>query len=284
MTENSRFFSAETDVFIRRSGCILIAVATAALGVLSIYTGDFAYTWQPVPEELPGRALLARITGVVFVGVSVCFLIPRTLRKATVAIVIIFWAWLLLLHIPRLIGGENWLGTFEFLLPAGAGLALLAMITPASQQPAWRDWVVGEKAIKLGRMCFGVGLIGCGMSHFIYIEGAAQLLPEWFPARTFFTYLTGAGHIAAGLSLLTGVLTRIAAPLLCFMLACFVLLLHVPRVVADPGSRHEWTMLVVSSLFSGTAWLIAAAVLRGRRRVTSAGTLLEERSPGVAVG
>src|SRR5690606_29458387 len=84
------------------------------------------------------------------------------------------------------------------------------------------------------------------------------MIPAWFPQRLLFTYLTGAGHVAAGLSLLTGVLLRLSTALLCFMFACFVLLLHVPRVLNDPTSRHEWTMLFVASLFNGAAWLVAA--------------------------
>jgi hypothetical protein len=44
------------------------------------------------------------------------------------------------------------------------------------------------------------------------------------------------------------------------MLACFVVLLHVPRVLTNPGSRFEWTMMFVAILFSGAAWVIASIV------------------------
>lgn len=238
----------------RHVGCVLLASMTAVLGAIAIYTGDFAYTWQPVPEELPARALAARITGIVMIALSALMLLPRTARRGVLGMTGMFALWLLLLHVPRLITGATWLGSFEFLLPLGACLALIGM---AHDNPRL---LAGDKAIVLGRICFGVGLIGCGVSHFVYADGAAQMIPEWIPGRLFFTYLTGVGHIAAGLSLLADVLVRISTVLLCFMLACFVLLLHVPRVIANPGSRYEWTMLFVATLFNGAAWLIAAAV------------------------
>ena len=40
------------------------------------------------------------------------------------------------------------------------------------------------------------------------------------------------------------------------MMACFVVLLHVPRVIGDPGLHVEWIMLAVSSSLTGAAWLV----------------------------
>jgi uncharacterized membrane protein len=260
MLANLQVPLADTAVLIRRIGCALLALMTAVLGAISIYTGDFAYTWQPVPEDLPLRALAARVSGIVLIGASVLFLSPRTARRGLTVMSVMFAVWLLLLHVPRLIAGENWLGSCEFLLPVGACLALIGMTAPEERSALWPNWLAGNRAILLGRVCFGVGLIGCGASHFVYAEPAAQLIPAWMPARLFFTYLTGVGHIAAGLSLITGILMRVSTASLCFMFACIVLLLHVPRVIGDPGSRLEWTMLFVSTLFSGAAWIMAAAV------------------------
>jgi hypothetical protein len=33
-------------------------------------------------------------------------------------------------------------------------------------------------------------------------------------------------------------------------------LLHVPRVIGDPGLRVEWIMLAVASSLTGAAWLV----------------------------
>jgi hypothetical protein len=42
------------------------------------------------------------------------------------------------------------------------------------------------------------------------------------------------------------------------MMAGFVVLVHVPRVLAHPDSRMEWTMLLVAVTLSGSAALVAA--------------------------
>lgn len=241
-----------------RIGCVLLAAMTATVGLFSIVTGDFAYTWQPVPETLPFREIAARAVGLVLVIASGLFLAPRTARRGLFMLTAIFAAWLVLLHVPRL--GENWLGFFEFLLPLGACLALIGLSALDAESKPLSSRLTPAQLILAGRVMFGVGLIGCGASHFVYGEFAAQMIPAWIPGRLFLTYLTGAGHIAAGASLMSGILLRLSTALLCFMLACFVLLLHVPRVLADPTSRYEWTMMFVAMLFNGAAWLIAAAV------------------------
>lgn len=266
---------------ISRIGCALLALMTATLGIMSIVTGDFAYTWQPVPEGLPYRALAARIVGVVLVATSGLFLFPRTARRGLEAIAVVFAAWLIVLHFPRLLTGQNWLGSFEFMLPISACLALLGMMQLESDSNRDEKPLSGGRLVLIARIIFGIGLIGCGASHFVYAEFAAQMIPAWIPGRLFFTYLTGAGHVAAGLSLLSGVLLRLSTALLCFMLACFVLLLHVPRVLADPSSRYEWTMLVVATLFNGAAWIMAAAV-RARNVQGSARTQIEKGAPAAA--
>jgi uncharacterized membrane protein YphA (DoxX/SURF4 family) len=236
---------------VRRIGYVLLAISTAALGVLSLTTGEFAYTWQPVPEGLPGREVFARLVGAALIGVSALLLVPRTARQGLGAMIVVFAAWLLALHVPELLFRGGWLGFCEFLLPLGACLATAGV--------AAQDTASGIRHIVAARILFGVGLLGCGLSHFLYATFAAEMIPEWMPARLFFTYLTGAGHLAAGLSLLSGVALRLSSALLCFMLACFVLLLHVPRVLATPN-RYECTMLIVALLFNGAAWLMAAAV------------------------
>jgi hypothetical protein len=46
------------------------------------------------------------------------------------------------------------------------------------------------------------------------------------------------------------------------MVSGFVLLLHIPRVIHDPGSRAEWTMLVIATSISAAAWCAAGSFAR----------------------
>ena len=240
-------------------GIFLLAASLATLGVMSIVVGDFAFQWQPVPADFPGRMQWARVVGVFEVLASIAILIPRMARLGAAAITAIFWLWLLLLHVPRVMHGEvaAWIGACELLALAGASLALNGAIRAnQSSLESGRDWMLSTL---IGKLCFGFALLPLGLSHFLYAEPAAALIPAWFPARLFFTYLTGLGHICAGLSLLTGIFERIAAPLLAVMFGCFIVFLHIPRVIATP-TRYEFTMLIVSLALSGAAWIIAGVV------------------------
>jgi uncharacterized membrane protein YphA (DoxX/SURF4 family) len=98
------------------------------------------------------------------------------------------------------------------------------------------------------------------MSHFFYTAATAQMIPAWIPAHLVFAYLTGAGHLAAGIALLTGMVPRLAATCEALMLGAFVLLLHVPLVAASPHERINWTMLAVALAFDGGIWLVASAL------------------------
>jgi len=42
----------------------------------------------------------------------------------------------------------------------------------------------------------------------------------------------------------------------CRLLALFVLLVHLPRVIASPDEHLEWIMLGVALSLSGSAWAI----------------------------
>ena len=54
----------------------------------------------------------------------------------------------------------------------------------------------------------------------------------------------------------------LGAILFAVMVSSFVLLLHVPRVIAEPGSRAEWTMIVIALSISAAAWCAAGSLAR----------------------
>jgi hypothetical protein len=89
------------------------------------------------------------------------------------------------------------------------------------------------------------------------------MVPAWLPGRVGLAYLTGAAHVAAGISLLLGVVPSLAATLEAIMLSLFTLLVWVPRVIAAPASRAEWTAMLVSGALTGAAWIVAQSARDG---------------------
>ncbi len=233
-----------------------LAVALGALGALSLASGDFAFQWQPVPRDTPARAALAMAAGGLEVAAAV-LLVPARLRAVgawLAAAILLGWT---ALHVPSVVQHPasiaDWLGIAETAAMASAALMFAA---------AWAD-IAAARAIRLaGMVVFGLSAILFGLSHFAYAEFTASMIPAWLPQRVGLAYLTGAAHALAGLAITFGVLRRLAATMEALMMATFVVLVHLPRVVASPDSRMEWTMLFVALLLSGSAAMVARLAQR----------------------
>ena len=108
----------------------------------------------------------------------------------------------------------------------------------------------------VARVLAGVSAMVFGFAHFNYIDFTASMVPAWIPYKTFWAWATGAGHLAAGLALVSGIRARLAAGCEAAMMGSFVVLLHLPRVIAAPDQHVEWIMLGVSTMLTGAALLV----------------------------
>ena len=250
-----------------RSDRFILAIGILAYGLVCLAFGNFGLQWQPVPDWVPGRTGFAYVNGALLAAGGSLLLWPRSPLWAARFLAGYLLAWLLLLKLPRLVAAPAsmvaWLGPAEILsLAAGATtLALLLDRTPS------------EGGIRIARYAYGVCPIVFGLSHFVYADFTANMVPAWIPAPLFWAWATGIGHFAAGLAILSGVLARLATTLLVVMMGCFVLLLHLPRVIADPTSHIEWTMLTVATMLTGAAWTIRAGLTPRETSATASGEM-----------
>ncbi|HTM79602.1 DoxX family membrane protein [Asticcacaulis sp.] len=115
----------------------------------------------------------------------------------------------------------------------------------------------------VARTLFGIACLIFGLSHFLYADFTAQMVPAFLPFHLPLAYITGAGHAAAGLALISGVLSRLAAVCEAAMMSLFVVLVHIPMVIVTPPADMAqlfWTMLCVACALSGSAWLLTASL------------------------
>lgn len=243
------------DKYMLAAGRTILGLGVLGLGVISLIYADFAITWEPVPDWIPARIPLAYASGALMTAAGAALILNRFTAIAAAFVSAFMCLWGFVLHPSHLLAGEEaaWLAPAEILAVA-AGAWVLFWID--------RDHAFRERAIQLGAGVFGIMLLVFGTSHFLYIAFTASMIPEWIPARVFWAWFTGAGHIAAGLSIILGVIPRIGSTLLAIMMSGFVLLVHVPRIVGDVDSRLEWHLLSTASLLTGAAWLIAASFAR----------------------
>jgi uncharacterized membrane protein YphA (DoxX/SURF4 family) len=73
----------------------------------------------------------------------------------------------------------------------------------------------------------------------------------------FWVYLTGAAAIAAGLAILSGILSLLAARLLTLMYILFGILVHTPFVLAPHANHGNWVEFMVNLALAGAAWIVA---------------------------
>jgi len=241
-------------------GHLLFAVGLAGLGVLSLISGDFAFVWQPVPAWVPWRESLAHASGILLLAGGTGLLVKRTAELSALVMTIYLLGWVLLLQTPRAaqapLNVGSWMGFAENLwLMSGGWILFVSLVGPGNTLSM--KFAAGTR---IARFLFGVSCLELGLSHFVYAEGTAGMVPAWLPDRLGFAYLTGAGHFAAGIGILFAIFPRLAATLEAGMISLFVLLVHVPGVVSAPASRLPWTMLFVATALAGAVWAIARSL------------------------
>jgi len=243
-------------------GHFLFAVGLMGLGVLSLGSGDFPYAWQPVPDGIPWREGLARISGLLLLSGGVGMQVRRTAAPAALAMAAYLLAWVLFLqgarvvHAPADVGA--WLGVAESLVLTCGGWLLFAALT--SRESRQRLPILsGTSGVRTARFLWGASCLVLGLSHFVFTQITAGMIPAWIPAHVFFAYLTGTAHIAAGAGVLLGIVPCLAATLEAVMVTLFVLLIHVPGVVSAPSGRLQWTMVSVASALAGACWVTAGS-------------------------
>jgi uncharacterized membrane protein len=248
---------------LTRLGEVIFAVSFAGLGVLSLISGDFASVWQPVPAWVPGREAIAYAWGLMLLAGGVGMLLPRTARLATLLITVSVLLWLLLVGLPRVVAHPTnaiiWLNFGQTLMLVTGGWTLLGSFAGQGGSPVVRS-ATGARGLRLALLLYAIALPSVGQSHFVYVKLTASMVPAWLPYHMGFAYLTGAGHIAAGLGILFGVLPRLAATAEAMMISIFALLVWVPRIVASPATLLPWPEFFITAAVAGAAWAIAGSL------------------------
>jgi len=230
---------------------VLYALGALLLGIVGIVFHDFARQWQPVPGGLGMRTALAYLSGVLLLAGGGALLTRGYQRAGALMLAVFYGSWVVALHLPRASAAAGhiyaWNGPAEITYLTMGAVALVAMSAGSMR----------GTLLRVARILAGASAIVFGLTHFNWIPETAAFVPAWIPPSTvFWAWATGAGHVAAGLALVSGVKARVAVTLHTAMMASFVVLVHIPRVIADPHKHEEWIMLGISSGLAGAAWLL----------------------------
>src|SRR5262245_1140378 len=184
---------------------LVYALGALLLGAVGIWFHDFAMQWQPVPKGLAWREPLAYLSGALLVAGGLLMLTRRE-RAGALLLAVFFGAWTLTLNLPAAIASYKHIGAWnspaEIAFMTMGGVALLSVSAGRLR---------GTLAL-VARIIAGVCAIVFGCAHFNYIDFTAGMVPGWIPpSKVFWAWATGAGHLAAGLALVSGIRARLAA-------------------------------------------------------------------------
>jgi len=248
-----------------------MAIGLIGLGVTSALWGSFAMQWQPVPLFVPIQ--LSYLSNLLLVVAGVALMIEKARRWAGTLVALIFSLWLIALKIPEAVAISpqitkvtSWIGFLTSMsevvaMSAGAWM-LHGLLSGSRGLSSWSSsWT-------LARCAFGVACVQFGLSHFAFVDFTANMIPQWIPLHQPLAYITGAGHLCAGLAILAGPLLpklwRLAALLEAAMMTSFVLLVHIPMILtAKPDSTQlNWTLLFIATLLASSGAAIAASACK----------------------
>lgn len=122
-----------------------------------------------------------------------------------------------------------------------------------------------DKLVAIGRVLFAAPLAAFGVEHLVLGRVIIGAVPVWMPGRLFWVYFVGIALIAASFSLALGIRVRLTATLLAIMFLLFVLMIHVPKAVAQGHDRIIWNVALRDLSFGAGALVLAGSLGRGSR-------------------
>jgi uncharacterized membrane protein len=243
-------------------GQVFVAISLVIFGVQHFIYGGFVATL--VPAFMPGRLFWAYFVGVAFFAAAIGILTRMLARPAATMLGVMFFLFVVLLHIPRIVGswhdGNEWTSGFVALAACG-GAWILASAAPLEER---------EKAdpfLRLGRYFFALAFVAFGIQHFIFGRYAAGLGPPWIPGGPVLACLFGAILVAAGAAIIIGKGQDLAATLLGSLTLLYFLLLYVPRIVGKLHDPGPWTSGFEILAMCGSALVLAGSTQRKEKEL-----------------
>jgi uncharacterized membrane protein len=250
-------FKTMTSQFYTSAPRAFYAFALIAFGIQHFLAGDFIAGRAPAwPVGLPGQLLFAYATGSLLILTGLAVLVNKKARLAlsVAGLLILTWAALRNIYGIALNPEYGGLLTNNFkALSIGAGAFIVADALPNDDSPSLEK-LIRSMAIA-GKYLLGLFLLIAGVQHFLFSEFVKFLIPTWIPGDLFWTYFSAIALIAAGIGLISGIKTSLAALLAGWMIFAWVFLLHLPRVIVI-ANQNEWTSVFEALAVSGLLFLI----------------------------
>jgi uncharacterized membrane protein len=248
-------------------GRTFYGVAMVVYGIQQIFYGTFRNVQFPAWQSfIPWLFMWAIITGFGLAIAGVAIIINKNGRRVSLYLGGIFLFLFLFVHVPfELFGEVNssahlalWTNALKGLALSGGAFVMAGSFTGDVSEKSTLINLL-ERLIPFGGIFFSITMISFGIMHFMYGEFVSNLVPDWVPDHLFWTYFSAVALIGSGISIILKIRTGAIAMLMSVMLLLWVILLHLPRAIANPFNErgNELASMFDALAFCGIAFVIS---------------------------
>jgi uncharacterized membrane protein len=220
---------------------------------------------QMVPKFVPWHLFWTYFVGTAWFAAALSIATKAQVRWSGLLLGVAMFSFVAMIDLPGAIAEPhvrfNWILVLRE-LSFGAGGWVLAGAAIGGRG--------GNGLITVGRVIIGAGAIVYGVQHFLHpanVPGVplAKVMPGWIPAPALIGYVTGAILLVAGVCILIGMKTRMAATYLGAWIALLVFTLYLAILIAsfsDPSTDvkvEAVNYFTDTMLYAGTILALARA-------------------------
>ena len=243
-------------------GRLFFAISMMAFGIQQLATAQFVRVVPPLPGWMPAPSLWAYGIGLLLIVLGAALATGVKGREAAVVLSGLIVLAIVCLHLPRALAepgvGFHWTNPCKALALLG-GVLIVAAVLPLRAAEDSPGLARGFRRLApLGPLFLATFLILGGIQHFVYVTFVMQLVPAWIPGPRFWVYFTGTALIAGGIGILLPPTRRLAATLVGIMILLWVVMLHIPRALANPQDPGETAAIFEALALSGVGFILGS--------------------------
>ena len=209
-----------------------------------------------VPAYFPARAFWAYLTGAAMLAAGISLIVNIKARLAAAMLAAMLLGFVLLIHIPKLIGGDTTaIAWTRFLQDAAIASTAVLLAGALSKRSGETDFL--DRIARLGRYLFALLLIVFGIQQFMNLDFLTAKVAPYLPVRIVWVYLTGAAMIVAGVCVLTNKIAGLAAFALGALMLILNLLLHIYLLANAFYTPLVWTAAMLDLAITCGAFVLA---------------------------
>jgi len=259
-----------------KAGRCFYGTGVAAIGIQQFIHADFRPVISPAwPPWIHGAAL-AYIVGAALAAAGAFIIFGKNIKTISLLLAAFFFILFLAFQFPYIMFIQPnlprhlglWTNPLKEVAFSGGAFVMAASV-PGRKSNEEKEFYAKERLMTAGRIFFSIMLIAFGIDHFYYTVFVATLVPSWIPGHIFWTYFGAVCLIGSGVAIIFKIFITPVAILLGTMLFLWLVILHIPRAIADPyiAQGNEITSVFEALAFSGIAFVIGGVEKNKTNRI-----------------